>query len=102
PNSKFSLNLIYNDAMERFRLRYYTRAFAQNANAVPNATTSGVVPGYTNHVTEVRPVNAATFDIQSQMSNFFHRQRHVDFGGEHQFGPLELDYNAVVSLDHIN
>jgi iron complex outermembrane receptor protein len=102
PNSKFSLNLIYNDAMERFRLRYYTRAFTGNQNTVPNATNSGVIPGYTDLVTQVRPVAASTFDIQSQMSHFFHRQRHVDFGGEHQFGPLELDYNAIVSLDHIN
>ncbi len=103
PRSKFSLNLIYNDAMERFRLRYYTRAFTQNANTVPNATTTGIVAGgYTDLITQVRPVNASTFDLQSQMSNFFHRQRHADFGGEHQFGPLQLDYNAVVSLDHIN
>ena len=103
PRTKFSLNLIYNDAMERFRLRYYTRAFTQNANTVPNATTTGVIAGgYTDLVTAVRPVNASTFDLQSQMSNFFHRQRHADFGGEHEFGPLQLDYNAVVSLDHIN
>jgi len=102
PNTKFSLNLIYNDAMERFRLRYLFRAFTQNQNAVPNATTSGIIPGFTDRITQVRPVAASTIDITSQMSNFFHRQRHIDVGAEHTFGPLDLDYNAVMSLDGIN
>jgi len=101
-NSKFSLNLIYNDAFERFRLRYLFRAFTGNQATVPNATTSGVIPGFTSRITEVRPVAASTIDITSQMSHYFHRQRHVDFGGEHTFGRLELDYNAVFSPDHIN
>ena len=101
-NSKFSLNLIYNDAFERFRLRYLFRAFTGNQATVPNGTTSGVIPGFTSRITEVRPVAASTIDITSQMSHYFHRQRHVDFGGEHTFGRLELDYNAVFSPDHIN
>jgi TonB-dependent receptor len=102
PHTKIALNLIYNDAMERFRLRYGFRAFTGNQNTVPNNTTSGVVPGYTDRITQVRPVAASMIDITSQMSQFYHRQRHVDLGAEQQFGPLELDYNAVISLDHIN
>jgi iron complex outermembrane receptor protein len=102
PNTKLTLNLVYNDAMERFRLRYLFRAFTQNQNTVPNATNSGVIPGFTDRITSVRPIAASTIDITSQMSNFFHRQRHADIGAEHKFGPLELDYNAVVSLDDIN
>ncbi len=102
PNTKISLNLVYNDAMERFRLRYLFRAFTQNQNTVPNATNTGVIPGFTDRITSVRPIAASTIDITSQMSNFFHRQRHADIGAEQKFGPLELDYNAVVSLDHIN
>ena len=102
PSTKLSLNLVYNDAMERFRLRYLFRAFTQNQNTVPNATNSGVIPGFTSRITSVRAIAASTIDITSQMSNFYHRQRHADIGAEHKFGPLELDYNAVVSLDHIN
>jgi hypothetical protein len=78
PNTKVSLNLIYNDAMERFRLRYLFRAFTQNQNIVPNATTTGIIPGFSDRITQVRPVAASTIDITSQMSNFFHRQRHID------------------------
>lgn len=100
-NTKLSLNLIYNDAFERFRQKYIFRAFTGSQTTVPNATTSGVVPGFTSRITQVRPVAASTIDITSQMFKFNHRQRHVDFGAEQQFGPLELDYNAVVSLDHI-
>ena len=101
PNTKISLNAIYNDAFERFRLRYYFRAFTGNQNTVPSAT-SGVIPGFTDRITQVRPVAASTISIQSQMSHFFHRQRHYDLGAEHKFGPLELDYNGVISLDSIN
>lgn len=102
PNTRFSLSTIYNDAFERFRLRYLFRAFTQNQNAVPNATNSGVMPGFTDRVTQVRPVAASTIDITSQMSHFYHRQRHFDFGGEHKYDSWDIDYNAVASIDHIN
>jgi TonB-dependent receptor len=101
-NTKIALNLIYNDAMERFRLRYLFRAFTQNQNTVPNATNSGVVPGFTDRVTQVRPIAASTIDITSQMSHFLHRQRHASVGVEHRFGPVEIDYHAVYSSSHIN
>jgi iron complex outermembrane recepter protein len=104
PNTKISANLIYNDAMERFRLKYLFRAFTgnQNQNTVPNATTA-IIPGaFTDRVTQVRPTAQSIIDITSQMSNFFHRQRHVDLGAEQTFGRLELDYNAVLSRDTIH
>ncbi|HUR57676.1 MAG TPA: TonB-dependent receptor [Opitutaceae bacterium] len=104
PNTKVSLNMIYNDAMERFRLKYLFRAFTgnQNQNTVPNATTA-IIPGeFTNRVTQVRATAQSIIDITSQMSNFFHRQRHVDFGVEQTFGKLELDYNAILSRDTIH
>ncbi|MCX6952044.1 MAG: TonB-dependent receptor, partial [Verrucomicrobia bacterium] len=101
PNTKISLNTIYNDAFERFRMRYDFRAFAGSATAVPSAT-SNIVPGFTDRVTEVRAVNGSNVDITSQMSQFYHRQRHVALEVEQKFGPLELDYAGVVSIDHIN
>jgi hypothetical protein len=100
-NTKLSLNYIFNDAFERFRLRYYFRAFTGNQATVPGPA-SGVIPGFTERVTQVRPIAASTVSLQSQMSNFFHRQRHLDLGAEHRFGPLEIDYNGVVSLDGIS
>ena len=102
PNTKLSLNTIYNDELIRFRQRYHFRAFTGNANAVPNATTSGIVPGYSDRITQVRPVVGSTVDITSQMTGWYHRLRHIDFGAEHEFGSLQIDYNTVYSQDHIN
>ncbi|MDO8540497.1 MAG: TonB-dependent receptor [Opitutaceae bacterium] len=102
--TKFTLNTIYNDAFERFRLRYLMRAYTgnQNQGQVPNATTSVVMPGYTDRITQYRPVAQAMLDITSQMSSFNNRMRHVDFGGEHSFDRLQIDYNALYSQTHIN
>lgn len=100
-HTKISLNTIYNDAFERFRLRYDFHAFTGTATTVPNAT-SGIVPGFTSRVTEVRAVAGSNIDITSQMSNFFHRQRHIDANVEHEFGPLSIDYGWALSIDHIN
>ena len=102
PNTKLTFNTIYNDAMERFRLRYEIRAYTQNQNAVPNATNSGVMPGFTDRVTQVRPVAASAIDVTSQMFNYNNRLRHFDVGAEHEFGSLQIDYNAVFSRNHIN
>jgi iron complex outermembrane recepter protein len=101
PRTKISLNTIYNDAMERFRLRYNFRAFTGNANTVPSAT-SGVVPGFTARITEVRPIAASTIDVTSTGSQFYHRQRHFDLGAEHDFDRFQIDYNAARSRDRIN
>jgi iron complex outermembrane receptor protein len=103
PHTKISFNAIHNDAMERFRLRHAFRAYtgSQNQGTVPSATTS-IVPGFTDRITTVRPVATSTIALQSQMSFFYHRQRHFDLGAEQRFGPLELDYNAVISLDSIS
>ncbi len=101
PSTKLSVNTIYNDAFERFRLRYNFRAFTGTATTAVNAT-SGIVAGYTDRITEVRPTAGSTVDITSQMSNFFHRQRHISAEIEQKFGPLELDYFWALSVDRIN
>jgi TonB-dependent receptor len=100
PSTKLSLNGIYNDAFERLRLRYEVRAFTNQT--VPNATTSGVVPGYTSRITEVRPVAASTIDVTSNMFGFNNRMRHLDLGAEHEFSRLQVDYNALYSQTHVN
>ena len=100
-NTKFSFNAIYNDAMERFRLRYDFHAVAGTAGAVPSAT-SNIVPGFTARITEVRAVAGSNVDLVGQMSQFYHRQRHYAADVEHQFGSLQIDYGTAFSIDHIN
>jgi TonB-dependent receptor len=107
-NNLFKLNLIYNDAPEPMRRQYQVRAFAGSQTTVPNATTTGVVPGWTDRITTVRAVPtaanatsgttaAALIDVTANLINRDQRLRHIDLGGEHRFGPFETDWAAVVS-----
>jgi iron complex outermembrane receptor protein len=100
PTTKFTFNTIYNDAAEPFWRQYRVRAFTNQI--APNATTSGVVPGYTDRITTVRPVATSVIDVSSNMFTVFNRTRQFDFGGEHTFDKLEIDYNATYSQTHLN
>ncbi len=102
-STKLSVNLILNDANETFRRQYQTRAYTGSQTTVPNATTTGVVPGYTDLITTVRPVAAAIIEQQTTgPGNFYNRMRRLDLGAEHVFGRLQLDYNAVFTQTNIN
>ena len=99
--SKFTLNLTMNDNIERFRRSYNTRMFTGNATTVPNATTSGVIPGFTDKITEVRAVPASSVDILTNGPNSYVVETYlIDFGGEHEFGRFQFDYNAGFSRNH--
>jgi iron complex outermembrane recepter protein len=100
-NSKFSLNLTVNDNVERFRRSYNTRAYTGNANTVPNATTSGVMPGFTDRITQVRPIPGAQIDILANGPNSYVVETYmIDFGAEHEWGRFQVDYNAGFSRNH--
>ncbi len=115
-NSLIKLNLIYNDAPEPMRRQYQTRAFAGSQTTVPNATTSGVVPGWTDRITTVRAVpqpqlnangsvntntsgttQAALIDASSTLIQRDQRLRHMDLAGEHTFGPLDIEWAGLWS-----
>jgi iron complex outermembrane receptor protein len=109
-DSLLKLNLIYNDAPEPMRRQYQTRAFAGSQTTVPNATNTGVVPGWTNRITTVRAVQIpststntsattqpALIDVTSNLINRDQRLRHADLAGEHKFNRFDLDWNAVLS-----
>ncbi|MBL9213730.1 MAG: TonB-dependent receptor [Opitutaceae bacterium] len=99
-NTKLTFNTIYNDANEPFNRLYETRAFTNQT--APNATTSGVVPGYTSRITTVRPVAASVIDVTETMFSFFNRTRQFDLGAEHQMNRLFLDGNLAYSRTHNN
>jgi TonB-dependent receptor len=97
-NSKFTLGATINDNLEKWRRVYEWRAYTGSATAVPNATTSGVMPGFTNRVTQVRPVATAYLEPRtSGPNNYLVRTFQVTGGGEHEWGPLQLEYNAGVA-----
>jgi TonB-dependent receptor len=102
-NTKLSINTVLNNANETFRRQYQTRAYTGSQTTVPNATTTGVVPGYTDLITTVRPVAAAIIEQQTTgPGNFYNRMRRLDLGAEQVFGRLQLDYNAVYTQTNIN
>lgn len=104
PTTKFSLAITGNDNFERHRRRFEVRAFTGNATTVPNATSTGVIPGQHNeYVTTVRPVTAANIDIlMDGPLNYYVRMRRADFTGEHKFGRLFIEYTAGVAQTHLN
>ena len=61
-----------------------------------------MVPGYTDRITEVRPVAASEIDVTETMFSFRNRTRQADLGAQHDFGALKLDYDAVYSQTHSN
>ncbi|MEN9631623.1 MAG: hypothetical protein RL077_27 [Verrucomicrobiota bacterium] len=106
-NNLFKLNLIYNDQGEPMRKRPLMRAFAGSQTTVPSATT-GVVPGFDSRVTTVRAIPTAAnatsattapalIDESIDAVNRAQRLRHLDLGGEHSWGPLEVDWALLHS-----
>jgi iron complex outermembrane receptor protein len=104
PTTRFSVTLMGNNNVERFRRRMEVRAFTGNANTVPNATTTGVVPGlFTEKVTVVRPVTAASIDVYIDgPRNYFVRTRRVDFAGEHDYRNWQIDYTLGTGYTNLN
>jgi TonB-dependent receptor len=100
PRSKFFLNTIANNTDEPFLHFYETRAFTNQV--VGAAGTAGIQPGYTNRITQVRAVAGSNIDVTDTMLGTMNRNRHVQFGGEHEFGRLQIDYTTLYSTTHIN
>jgi len=101
PFSKFNIALTGVDHSEVFRRQYDVRAFT--AQTVGTTGTAGILPGYTDRITEVRASTSSNIDVTSTgPRNFFNRQRRFSFGGEHEFPRLSLDYTAVYNQTHIN
>jgi len=98
--TKLKFNAVYNDTNVTDRRTFEMRAFtAQTVGTTGNA---GILPGYTDRVTEVRATPGSTIDLSSGMVTTWNRLRHFDVGAEHRFGPLQVDYTANFSRTHIN
>lgn len=98
--TKISLNTVYNDAREPFNQNNQVRAFANQS--VGTTGTAGILPGYTDSITQVRANTGSTIDFTRTMNAFFVRMRHLDLGVEHTWNNLDVDYNAVYSRSAIN
>jgi TonB-dependent receptor len=103
-NSRFSVTLLGNNNFERHRRRMEVRAFTGSATTVPNATTTGVVPGaFTSFYTVVRPVTASNIEVYIDgPRNYYVRTRRVDFTGDHEYKNWLIDYTGSVGYTHLN
>ena len=100
PTTKFSVNFQGGNNNEPYQRRYETRAFA--AQTVGTTGTAGIVPGYTDRITQVRAATGSTIDLTMTELGFLQRLRNVNFGAEHQIDQLKLDYNAYWSKASVN
>jgi TonB-dependent receptor len=101
PSTKLSLNLIGNNGNEFNKFRLETRAFT--AQTVGTTGTAGILPGYTDRITQVRASTSSMIDQTTQgPNNFMLRLRHAEVGAEHEFGRLAIDYNGGFSRTNIN
>ena len=101
PSTKISLNTIYNDVRERRNPIYEVRAFTGDSNTVPSDT-SGIIPGYSEQVTEVRPVAGSAIEVSETIWSAFNRARGAEILVEQEFGRLQLDYLAGYNQNHLN
>ncbi len=99
--TKLTFNGIYNDASEMFDRRLNTRAFTGGSGTTVSGT-SGVVAGFTETLTTVRPVAASTFETTSTLNSFFNRTRLVSLGAEHKLPRWAIDYDGSYSQTHNN
>jgi TonB-dependent receptor len=100
--SRFYLNTIYNDGRERNAPTYSVRAWAGNADSTPNDTNSGVVPGYTDTVTEIRPTSGSIIEVTNSIGGAINRTRAIEFGGSHELARVKLDYAVGYNQMHLN
>ena len=101
PSTKITLNTLANDNNEKFRRRYETRAFTnQTVGATGNA---GILPGFTDRITEVRAVPASTISLtMTGPNNVFVRMRNADLSVEHELDRWQIDYRAAYNHTHVN
>jgi TonB-dependent receptor len=101
PATKLTFNTILNNANERMRRQYETRAFTNQS--VGTTGTAGILPGYTSRITQVRASTGSTIDLtMTGPNNFFNRLRYFDLGAEHELDRWQIDYNAIFNRTQIN
>jgi len=93
--TKISFGSIYNDADEFANYEFSARAFANQAPASFDA-------GFTSKFTQARPVAGSNVELSALLQGFLNRTRSVDFGAEHRWERLSVDYNASYSQAHVN
>lgn len=100
--SRFFINAQFNKHIEREQS--YRAAWASNqevATVGPTGQltgTGGIVPGYTDNFTEVRPLVTSTLTINPGLLYLDSTTGNLSVGGVHRFNKWNIDYDAFRSL----
>ncbi|MEN9636643.1 MAG: hypothetical protein RL077_5047 [Verrucomicrobiota bacterium] len=101
PATKLTFLALAVDHRELSKRTFLTRAYT--TQTVGTTGTAGILPGYTDRVTQVRAAAGSTIDVTETGPNIFtNRMRRIDLGAEHDFGRLQLDTNARHTQTHIH
>lgn len=105
-NSRFYFNVTRNRMMEpslNHYINYSTNQVVATRDASGALTgTGGIVPGYTEDVTEWRPIAASTVTANSSFEWKHVKAVHGELGAVHKFKALDLDYNIYQSKSTTN
>ena len=103
---EITFNALYNDAFEPYNPLYTATAstgqtVATLVNGQPTGT-GGILPGYTDSVTQVLPVASSKMVLNSTEFSFVDRQRQFQLGAKNDFDRLHLDYDVNYNYAHPN
>lgn len=95
--STMSLRLLHNIGREPFYTRTRVNTWSNSTIATVGATgqltgTGGIVPGFTNTLTEIRPVAGSRMDIETWRISFNSKNPTATLAFDHDFGRLKMDY----------
>ena len=99
PTTRFYVTLLGNTNIERFRRRMAVSATSGNNSAAPNVNTALSNDRYT----VINPGNGNNLDVSIDgPRNYYVRTRRLDFGGEHEYQRLQIDYTGGWGYTHLN
>ena len=105
-STRFYLNLSNNKHVEHesdTEANFATNQGIATRDAAGNLTgTNGIVPGFTETMTEVRPVNNSVVTLTSGNLYKDGKTQHMQFGGVHRFPNLNIDYDTYKSNSKAN
>ncbi len=98
---RFFANFQFNKHIEHSdhtQVTFQTNQAVATVDAAGNFTgTGGIIPGYTDYETRVRPVAASTVAINTQVAYKLGTTMTQNFGGVHRYPTLDLDYDLYTS-----
>ncbi len=89
PATRVTVSGMINDAFEELGKSFNTRI--TTSRTVGTTGTTGILTGFSNLITEGRPVAASIFSVTSGSSGFLDRQRRAQLDVEHKLSSLVLD-----------